>query len=542
MNSLVLGIDFGTTTSCVSYFNKELQDLVVISNKNGNYTPPTIIYFDPDSDDILYGDDAFYVSNLKTTKMENLFTNIKRLIGKNIVNLDENTNIFFNKNIIENDYFIYYKKGECIKITLEEIIIYYLNYLKKYALESLNLNIQENINVVITVPAYYNELQRDIIKTCFLKCNMNVIRIVNEPTAASLYYSYLTSKEQIEEEHNILVFDCGGGTTDISIIHVDNEEKMYDVVEVVGDNYLGGLDVTNLLVEYFYKKINGKVSKDKLRSECERLKCDLTYNNSSTFYIESCDFKYKVSRYLFNEICKPFFDKIQLMINRLNIVEGTLQKPDSVCQGISKVIFVGGCSNIPHLQEIFSNNFSNAKMCLDVDKDKIVSLGAVLQGVLLCNLFKEDCNFRESLLIDITHLTLGVETVNGIMCPIISKNTIIPTSRTMEFTNSENDSTIDINVYQGERRFVKDNFLICKCALHNVPKVEKNLLIIKVTFSIDSDGILTVDAKLKNDENINITITKNIKSDITLDCKRKIEIDEITKKAEEYKIIESEIK
>ena len=180
-------------------------------------------------------------------------------------------------------------------------------------------------------------------------------------------------------------------------------------------------------------------------------------------------------------------------------------------------------------------------MCLDVDKDKIVSLGAVLQGVLLHDLFKKDCDFRESLLVDITHLTLGVETVGGIMCPIISKNTIIPTSRTMEFTNSENDSTIDINVYQGERRNVKDNFLICKCTLENVPKREKNSLIIKVTFSIDSDGILNVEAKLKNDENIHIKITKNIKSDITLDCKRKMEIDEIIQNAEEYKIIESEI-
>ena len=533
MSNTVFGIDFGTTRSCVSYFNKELQDLVVISNKNGNYTPPTIIYFDPDSDDILYGDEI--ISNLKTTKIENLFTNIKRLIGKEIFNLDKNTRVFFNNNIIENDYFIYYKKGKKCKITLEEIIIHYLNYLKKYAMDSLNLNIQETVDVVITVPAYYNELQRSILKTCFLKCNMNVIRIVNEPTSAALYYNYLLSKkqveqvEQVEKEHDILVFDCGGGTTDISIIHVDNEEKMYDVVEVVGDNYLGGLDVTNLLVEYFYKKIDGIVGKDKLYSECERLKCDLTFNDNSTIYIESCDFKYKVSRYLFNQICKPFFDKIQLLIKKLRIIEGT---------SISKVIFVGGCSNIPYLQEMFSSKFPNAKMCLDVDKDKIVSLGAVLQGVLLRDLFKKDCNFRESLLVDITHLTLGVETVGGIMCPIISKNTIIPTSRTMEFTNSSlTEDDVDINVYQGERRYVKDNFLICKCTLHNVPTVEKKLLIIKVTFSIDSDGILTIEAKLKNDENTFISITKNIKSDITLN-----KINENIQNAEEYKIIESEIK
>jgi len=530
-NNLVFGIDFGTTTSCISYFDKEKDDFVVIQNKNGNYTTPSIIYFDEESDDILYGEDAFYISKLKTVKHENLFTNIKRLIGKDLRNLDSETSSFFNKNIIENDYFLYFKKGEMYKITLEEIIIYYLNYLKKNALENLGTlpsNEGDVLNVVITVPAYYNELQRNIIKSCFLKCKMNVIRIINEPTAAALYHSY---SNKYKDDYNMLIFDCGGGTTDISIIHADNEEKMYDVMEVVGDNYLGGLDVTSLLVEYFYEKLNKMLSKDKLQSYCEQLKCELTYNNTSILYIESCDFKYTVSRYLFNEICKPFYNKIDLLIEKL----------DCNTKDISKIIFVGGCSRIPRLQEIFCQKFSNAQICLNTDREKIVSLGACLQGVLLYDLMKKDCDFRESLLIDITHLTLGVEVSGGIMSPIISKNSIIPISRTVEFTNSENDSIIDINVYQGERRLVKDNFLICKCTLENLPKVDKNLLIIKVTFSINSDGILTVDAKLKNDENTSITTIKNIKSDITLDHNREKEIDEIIKNAEENKLIDSEI-
>lgn len=528
-NNLVFGIDFGTTTSCISYFDKEKDDFVVIQNKNGNYTTPSIIYFDEESNDILYGEDAFYISKLNTVKHENLFTNIKRLIGKNLRNLDSEISSFFNKNIIENDYFLYFKKGEMCKITLEEIIIYYLKYLKKIAVENLSIfNKGDVLNAIITVPAYYNELQRSIIKSCFLKCKMNVIRIINEPTAAALYHSY---SNKYKYDYNMLIFDCGGGTTDISIIHADNEEKMYDVIEVVGDNYLGGLDVTSLLVEYFYEKLDKMLSKDKLQYYCEQLKCDLTYNNTSILYIESCDFKYTVSRYLFNEICKPFYNKIDLLIKKLDC-----NKKD-----ISKIIFVGGCSRIPKLQEIFCQKFSNAQICLNTDREKIVSLGACLQGALLYNLMKKDCDFRESLLIDITHLTLGVEVSGGIMSPIISKNSIIPISRTVEFTNSENDSIIDINVYQGERRLVKDNFLICKCTLENLPKVDKNLLIIKVTFSINSDGILTVDAKLKNNENTSITTIKNIKSDITLDHSRKIEIDKIIKNAEENKLIDSEI-
>lgn len=527
-NEIFLGVDFGTTTSCISYYNKELDKFIVIQNKNGNYTTPSCIYFNHELDEILYGEDAYYMSKLKSSKRCNFFNNIKRLIGNDLGNLDKEVSVFFNENIIENNEFVYFKRDEPIKIKVEEIIIYYLNYLKKNALTSIYNSYKDDIivNVIVTVPAYYNDLQRNIIRDCFIKCNMNVKRIVDEPTAAALYYNYINDCHKIDE-YQILVFDCGGGTTDISVINVDKNENVYDVVQVVGDNYLGGLDVTKLLVEYMYLEFKCKINKDKLYSYCDKLKCELTYKETVTIYIEEDDLKYTLSRNKFNQICKPFFDKIKKLVDKLEndtcLITGTFT--DGIRKTILEVIFVGGSSKIPYLNDFFSKRFTNAKVHSKVTEvDKIVSLGATLRGVLLYNMLNKDDKFKDSILVEITHLTLGVETFSlenraqgtfnedvvrrqGIMCPIISKNTIIPVSRTVEFTNSDNLSTIDINVYQGENRFVKDNFLICTCRLENVPTKRKRL-IIKVTFTINLDGMLIVEAKLKDNEDINVITTK----------------------------------
>jgi len=544
-NEIFLGIDFGTTTSCISYYNKQLEKFIVIQNKNGNYTTPSCIYFNQESDEILYGEDAYNISKFKSTKRCNFFNNIKRLIGKDLGDLDKETCDFFSENVIENDTFVYFKKGERIKIKVDEIIIYYLNYLKKNALESIYSDSGDEVitNVIITVPTYYNNLQRNIIKDCFMKCNMNVKRIVDEPTAAALYYNYINNFTDDDGEYQIVVFDCGGGTTDISVINVDKNENVYDVVKVVGDNYLGGLDVTKLLAEHVYLETKCKISKDKLYSYCDKLKCELTYKETVTIYIEEDNLKYTLSRHKFNQICKPFFDKIKQLVDKL---ETDTRMITDITNNILEVIFVGGSSKIPYLNDFFSKRFPNAKISSKVEVDKIVSLGATLRGALLYDMLSNDDKFKDSILVEITHMTLGVETVNrvqgtsnedvvrrqgtfnedvvrrqgtfnedvvrrqGIMCPIISKNTIIPVSRTVEFTNSDNLSTIDINVYQGENRLVKDNFLICTCRLENVPSKEKNKLIIKVTFTINLDGMLIVEAELKDNKDINVITTKKL--------------------------------
>lgn len=551
MNENILGIDFGTTTSCVSYYNKESNKFTVIRNKNGNDTTPSSIYFNPDSDEILYGEDADYMFKLKSSKKCNYFSNIKRIIGKDIGNLDKEIGSFFSNNIIKNDCFVYCRHDKYIEIKLDELVVHYLTYLKVFALTTIygtlvdkdnkdnidNIDNKDNknnyhLNAIITVPAYYNDLQRNIIKNCFIKCGINVKRVVDEPTAAALYYNYNYIKDEKSEEYQILVFDCGGGTTDISILNVDKNENVYDVIEVVGDNYLGGLDVTKLLVDHIYKEC--KISKDKLYSYCEKMKCELTYKETTTIYIEEDDFKYTLSRSKFNQICKPFFEKIKKLVDKLDTNTCTIT---DITHNISNVIFVGGSSKIPYLNDFFSKRFPNAKMCCKyTEVDKFVSLGATLRGVLLYDMLSDNDKFKDTVLIEITHMTLGVETMmlddvvrrQGIMCPIISKNTIIPVSRTMEFTNSDNLSTIDINVYQGENRLVKDNFLICTCTLENIP-LQKSKIIIKVTFTINVDGMLTVEAKVKDNENINVITTKKLSNKDTVDNEENI--DEIINKS-----------
>lgn len=539
MNEIVLGIDFGTTTSCVSYYNDESNKFTVISNKNGNDTTPSSIYFNPDSDEILYGEDADCMFKLKGSKKCNYFSNIKRIIGKDIFNIihqggkDKEIGSFFSNNIIQKDCFVYFRNNKHIEIKVEELVVYYLTYLKDFALTAIykSKECNVNINAIITVPAYYNDLQRSIIKNCFIKCGIDVKRVVDEPTAAALYYNYNYIKDEKKNEYQVLVFDCGGGTTDISIVNVDKNENVYDVIDVVGDNYLGGLDVTKLLVDHIYKECN--ISKDKLYSYCEKMKCELTFKNSTTIYIEEIDLRYILSRSKFNQICKPFFDKIKELVDKL---ESSTCIITDIKNTISDVIFVGGSSKIPYLNEFFSKRFPNSNICCKgIEVDKFVSLGATLRGVLLYDMLSVNDKFKNSILIEITHMTLGVETMlldgnikrQGIMCPIISKNTIIPVSRTMEFTNSDNQSTIDINVYQGENRLVKDNFLICTCRLENVP-LQKNKIIIKVTFTINVDGMLTVEAKVKDNENINVITTKKLITDTRKD---KENIDEIINKS-----------
>ena len=511
-DDIVFGIDFGTTSSCVSYFTKKDNKFTVIKNKNGKDITPSIVYFEPDSDNILFGEDALEIYSLKSTKKQNFFTNIKRLIGKELSSLDRNTDRFFDKNVIKINNFVICRKGELVEISYVDIIKSYIYHLKEMIFLTIQHKIQK-IDVVITVPAYYNELQRNILKKCFIDCNLNVIRILNEPIAATLYSTYIN--RNLDKEYNALVFDCGGGTTDISIVHIDKYENVYDVLEVVGDNYLGGMDITQCLVDFFSSKTN--VSDDKLRVYCEKLKCDLTYKVNALLYLESCDYRFTMSRNMFNSICEPFYKKIDLLLSKL----------DNDFFDISEIIFIGNSSVIPFLQYKVLKKFVKAQKRDDINKETTVSLGAALMGVLLKGLFKDVNDFKDTLLIDITHLSLGVETENGIMCPIISKNTIIPTSKTVEFTNSEKNDKIDINIYQGENRYVKDNFLIEKCILKNVPKSEKNSLVIKVTFSINSDGILSVVAKLKNDESINVIIEKNISSDIKINETRMKQIDKI---------------
>lgn len=481
----IIGVDFGTTNSCVSYYNFETNDIIVIPNRDGKFTTPTKI--DISSEEILFGDSANRVTAI---------SNIKRLIGSSSV-LECHTQ--FNAQVIDNEIVF----GE---FTVKDIICMYLRHLLNFSLEYLNTTI-ENTQVVITIPAYYSDLQREILKECCTRENLDVIRIINEPTSAALAYSWLTNKNFLLNQQsdngaivppseNVLVLDCGGGTTDLSLVHLDFENQIYEVKNVVGDNFLGGEDITQLIYNWCISKISRvQVTtrmQAKLRKECERAKKELSFSNTTTIFVDGdIPINIKLSLPLFLDITKPFFDKIKKLIKNL-INENSIP-----ISKINSVIFVGGTTRIPYFKNLIRSIFGD-KIIINnsVDPDQIVSIGASIQGALLTN-SESVQNFSEALLLDVVPLSIGVETIGGIFEPLISRNTVLPVSRTREFSNSESyEDSIEINIYQGERKFVKDLTFITKFILTDLPLVEKGELIIKVTFEIDSDSILTASATI----------------------------------------------
>lgn len=511
---IVLGIDFGTCYSCISYYNNGI--LQVIPNENGEMTSLSALYFDPYSSEILYGNVCKNINGA--------FNNLKRLIGKNLNDLDDDLAKFFTNHKIINDTFEIKYNNTINYFSITDLIVLYLVYLKRFSCEFLNEKISNVIDIVITIPAYYSDHQREITKDCCIKAGFNVLRIINEPTSAALAYTYNKINDNLNDtaNENILVFDCGGGTTDLSFLNMDYSNDFYEVKNVIGNNFLGGEDLTQILVNYFKTKT----------PLCEKLKRELSYNLSSTIYIK--DKPVSLSRLKFQDISKDFFNKIKILIR--------LIKNEINNNVINKVIFVGGTTRIPYFKQIFKEIIGDVEICNNIDPDQTVSLGAAAQGALLLNLFEPNNKFSETLLLDIIPLSIGIETMGGIMVPIVSRNTVIPTTRTREFTNSSSsDPEIDVNVYQGERKLVCDNYFLANFKLKDVPLSDPGTLIIQVTFNIDSDSIITATAKIKADT----TKMKETESIVIIEKENVYQTSEnlenILKDAEENKLFDSEI-
>ena len=520
MSNTLLGVDFGTVNSCVSWFGNGNGKIKVIPNENGEMTSASAIYFDPYSSDILYGNIA---KNCKGS-----FTNLKRLIGKDLHNLGELQPFFVDQIVIDNKFQVKYNNTVTL-FSVEELVVLYLSYLKKYTIESLTC--QGPFDLVITIPVYYTDIQREITKECATKAGFNVIRIINEPTAAALAYSQISQtidllQDPLQEEENVLVFDCGGGTTDLSIVNMDHIEKFYQVKNVIGNNLLGGEDITELLYNYF--KVESKPHKN-LRKACEQIKCELSYNFTST--VEVGDSYITLSQSKFIDLSKVFFDKIKKLIKTL------LGETKETKETIDRIIFIGGTTKIPYIKEIFKGIFGqDISICSDIDPDQTVSIGATIQGAILQNLYQDE-SLENTLLLDIIPLSIGIETLGGIMIPIVSRNTCIPITRTREFTNTNSDTEIDIHIYQGERKLVCDNFYLTSFKI-TVPEAEPGELLIQVTFDINADSIISATAKIKGDDNESvIQITKEKRFNTT----NNINLDEILMNAEQNKLFDSEI-
>lgn len=495
---MILGIDFGTSNSCCSFFDgKESR---VIINEYGNEVYPTCIAFNKNTDEILYANSAY---DLSLSKDVTVIKNIKGYIG-----LDEQEiEIMYNNNLK--------------KFTVNEIIVLYLKYLKGI---SENFTGTEIKDIIITVPAYFSNIQRAQIKSCCEQTELNVIRMINEPTSAILAYCWERLKTKsldtkYSETKNILVVDCGGGTTDYSIINADFEDQLFEVINVYGDNNLGGNDLTNGLYDYIlneiylkFKDYPNNIKKTRLWNLCESVKRRLSFNERDLVFIENVvddkDFSIVISRLKFYDINKKFFDKIKGDI---------LIVTDNKKISIDEVIFVGGTTRIPLFIDICKEIFGgDIKINNKIKGDVIVSIGAGIQGYLLSDYDKTED--QDIILMDVTPMSLGIKTYDNKMAIIISKNTPIPVSKSQVFTNSDNVETLSIDIYQGDNMYVKDNIFLESLNLIDLNNgIERGKMRIKVTFSINVDGILNVSAKEMLSEKENTLIVKYDKDETIID-------------------------